>query len=48
MKFREWIQTPVATSDIWTRCLDPTGNDKDKYTYAPWYCGKSQTLKYIA
>ena len=29
MKFREWIQTPVATSDIWTRCLDPTGNDKD-------------------
>ena len=29
MLFREWIYTKVNQSDIWERCIDPTGEDKD-------------------
>lgn len=29
MLFREWMYTIVNQTDIWARCIDPTGEDKD-------------------
>lgn len=29
MLFRDWVNYYVDESDIWTRCIDPTGEDKD-------------------
>lgn len=29
MLFRDWINYHVNESDIWVRCIDPTGEDKD-------------------
>ena len=33
MRFREWINTEIDSSDIWTRCIDPTGEDKDNIIF---------------
>jgi len=29
MWFHEWVHTEVDASDVWARCIDPTGEDKD-------------------
>ena len=42
MRFREWINTEIDSSDIWTRCIDPTGEDKDNIIYASWDKVQSQ------
>ena len=31
MLFRDWIDYKVEKTDIWARCIDPTGEDKDNH-----------------
>jgi len=47
MKFREWMRTPVDISDIWTRCLDPTGEDKDNIIMPLGTAAEPKHLNYL-